>query len=48
MESGYPMLNKTKIVVTGGTGRFGQILKKKVGKNFIFPKKNQLNILKLN
>ena len=37
-----------RIIITGGTGRFGQILKKKVGKNFIFPKKNQLNILKLN
>ena len=42
------MSNKLKIVVTGGTGRFGQILKKNVGKNYIFPKKKQLNILKLN
>ena len=40
MESGYPMLNKTKIVVTGGTGRFGQILKKKVGKTLYFQKKS--------
>ena len=48
MESGFLMLNKTKIVVTGGTGRFGQVLKGSVGKNFIFPKKKQLNILKIN
>ena len=41
------MSNKSKIVVTGGTGRFGQILKKNVGKNFIFPNKKELNILKL-
>lgn len=37
-----------KIVVTGGSGRFGKILKKNVGTNYIFPKKRQLNILKLN
>ncbi len=37
-----------KIVVTGGSGRFGKILKKNVGTNYIFPKKKQLNILKLN
>lgn len=42
------MSNKFKIVVTGGYGRFGKILKKNVGKNYIFPKKKQLNILKLN
>jgi len=30
------MLNKKKIVVTGGTGRFGKLLKKNVNKNFIF------------
>ena len=35
------MSNKYKIVVTGGSGRFGQVLKKNVGKNFIFPKKKQ-------
>lgn len=37
-----------KIVVTGGSGRFGKILKKNVGSNYVFPKKRQLNILKLN
>ncbi len=42
------MSNKSKIVVTGGYGRFGKILKKNVGKNYIFPKKKQLDILKLN
>ena len=45
------MLNfKKKIVITGGSGRFGQIIKKK-SKNFkflfLFPKKNQLNILEI-
>ena len=38
---------KKKIVITGGSGRFGQIFKKN-SKNFefsfFFPKKNQLNI----
>ena len=42
------MSNKIKIVVTGGTGRFGRILKQNVGRNYFFPKKNELNILKLN
>jgi dTDP-4-dehydrorhamnose reductase len=42
------MSNKLKIVVTGGSGRFGEVLKKNVGKNYIFPNKKQLNILKLN
>ncbi len=42
------MSNKFKIVVTGGSGRFGEVLKKNVGKNYIFPNKKQLNILKLN
>ena len=37
-----------KIIVTGGSGRFGKILKKNVGTNYVFPKKSQLNILKLN
>jgi dTDP-4-dehydrorhamnose reductase len=41
------MPNNVKIVVTGGTGRFGKILKKKVNNNYYFPKKNQLDILKL-
>ena len=35
-----------KIIVTGGTGRFGNILKSLTqNKNFIFPNKSQLNIL---
>jgi dTDP-4-dehydrorhamnose reductase len=42
------MLVRDKIVVTGGTGRFGKILKKNVKKNFIFPTKKELNILELN
>ena len=37
---------KTKIIVTGGSGRFGKILKEQNFKNFIFPNKKQLNILK--
>ena len=36
------MSNKLKIVVTGGSGRFGEVLKKNVGKNYIFPNKKQL------
>jgi dTDP-4-dehydrorhamnose reductase len=40
---------KNKVVVTGGTGRFAQSLKKKKSKyNFIYPSKASLNILKLN
>jgi dTDP-4-dehydrorhamnose reductase len=42
---------KKKIVVSGGSGRFGQIIKKS-SKNFnflfFFPKKKELNILKIN
>lgn len=41
------MLNKNKIIVTGGNGRFGRILKERVKDNFFFPSKKQLNILKL-
>ena len=41
------MKRKRKIVVTGGTGRFGSILKKdKFNYQMFFPKKNQLNITK--
>ena len=37
---------RKKIIVTGGTGRFGNILKSLINnKNLIFPSKNQLNIL---
>ena len=39
MEDGFLMSNKIKIVVTGGTGRFGEILKQNVGRNYFFPKK---------
>ena len=39
-------LNKIRIVVTGGTGRFAQSLKKTRSKyNFFYPKKKELNIL---
>ena len=42
------MKNKTKIVVTGGTGRFGSVLKKtKFGSKMLFPKKKELNINKI-
>ena len=34
------------IIVTGGSGRFGQILKN-FGYKFKFPKKNELNIMSL-
>ena len=43
------LLYKNRIVVTGGTGRFGQVLKKiKIKKKLFFPKKSELNILKIN
>ena len=42
------LLNKKKIVVTGGSGRFGKVLQKNVNRNYIFPSKQELNILKLN
>lgn len=38
----------TKIVITGGTGRFGNVLKKhKTNHKLFFPTKNQLNILNI-
>jgi len=41
--------SRKKIVVTGGSGRFGACLKKNTGKyNMLFPTKSQLNILKIN
>ena len=48
VENGFLMLTyKNRIVITGGTGRFGQELKKIKSKNkLFFPKKNELNILK--
>ena len=43
------MFNKNKIVVTGGSGRFAQTLKKiKCKYKFIYPTKTQLNIINLN
>ena len=42
------MLKSRKIVVTGGSGRFGKTLYSSVGQNFLFPKKKNLNILSLN
>ena len=38
------MKKNKKILVTGGSGRFGKILKKFNYKNFIFPSKKQLDI----
>ena len=41
-------MNKKKIIVTGGDGRFAKVLKNvQLGLNFIFPTKNQLNITKI-
>ena len=43
------LLYKNRTVVTGGTGRFGQVLKKIISKKkLFFPKKSELNILKIN
>ena len=43
------MISKNKIVVTGGTGRFAQSLKKiKCKYKFIYPSKKLLNITHLN
>ena len=43
------MLNRKKIVVTGGTGRFGKVLKNyNSKKTYLFPTKKELNILKIN
>ena len=41
---------KSKIIFTGGSGRFGKVIKKHVTNSkldFLFPKKNKLNILKI-
>ena len=46
VANGFHMLNKKRIVVTGGHGRFGNILQKLTDKNYFFPSKNELNILK--
>ncbi len=43
------MINNSKIVVTGGSGRFAQSLKKVKSKyKFIYPSKNSLNIINVN
>ena len=41
------MYRMKKIIVTGGTGRFGKILKKIIKDKYLFPNKNELNILSL-
>ena len=42
-------MNKNKIVVTGGHGRFGKVLKSfNKNLNIYYPEKNRLNILKIN
>ena len=41
-------MNKEKIIITGGQGRFANTLRNsKLNLNFLFPSKNQLNILKI-
>ena len=42
------MSKMSKIVVTGGSGRFGALLKLNGKKNYLFPSKMQLDILNLN
>ena len=50
VENGSVMSKSNLIVVTGGSGRFGSILKnyKLKNKNYFFPSKNELNILNVN
>ena len=39
-------LNKKKIIITGGDGRFANVLKKiNSGLSFVYPNKKELNIL---
>ncbi len=38
---------RKNIIITGGSGRFGSLLKKRKFKNFLYPNKKQLNILNL-
>lgn len=40
-------MRKKKIIITGGNGRFAKVLRK-FNPNFLYPNKNQLNILNLN
>ena len=39
------MLKTKKIVVTGGSGRFGKQLEKYSNNNFVFPNKKKFDIL---
>ena len=48
MENGSLMLKSKKIIVTGGSGRFGKKLSSLVNDQYIFPNKKKLNILNLN
>ena len=41
------LFEKNKILVTGGSGRFGKLLIKKRLKNFVFPSKKEMDITKL-
>lgn len=41
------MYQNKRILVTGGSGRFGKILKLNVGKNYFFPSKKEFNILNI-
>ena len=51
MESGFHMLlYKDRILITGGSGRFGQVFKSQSNNfryNFFFPSKKNLNILNI-
>ena len=48
MENGFLMSKKYKIVVTGGSGRFGKKLKSLNNAIYLFPNKKELDILNLN
>ena len=41
------MSKKSKIIVTGGSGRFGSVLKNEFKNKFIFPNKRELDILNI-
>ena len=45
VENGFLMSKKSKIIVTGGSGRFGSVLKIEFKNKFIFPNKRELDIL---
>ncbi len=42
------MSNKMRTVITGGSGRFGKLLKQNLNKDYLYPTSTQLNILKFN